>query len=181
MKSVLTLADEPAGPYKSSPRLDAILSQLPKYSRAHVSNMLCNANVFTLADLCAKKRGDLLSYKNFGKKSLRDLEQTLATFGASLADLPPIRRVETLTQTPAQRIANPVWLRGQIQELIRSCADNIKDDLKLADQTYGDVSAQYHASVKSHRHWKRQLERILQGKTSAEVLRSVLAAEGLSP
>lgn len=73
-------------------------------------------------------------------------------------------------QTPAQRLANPVWLRAQIKDLIRSCDAHIKEDLKLASQTVDDVSARYRASVESHRHWKRQLERVLRGETLTEKL-----------
>jgi hypothetical protein len=78
--------------------------------------------------------------------------------------------VKEKQQTPAQRLANPVWLRAQIKDLIHNCDMHIKEDLKLAAQTYDDVSAQYRASVVSHRHWKRQLERVLRGETLTEKL-----------
>lgn len=84
-------------------------------------------------------------------------------------------------QTAAQRLANPVWLRGQIRELIKSCDANIKEDSKLASQTIGDVSAQYRASAASHRYWKRQLESILQGKAATEDLQAFLTQEGWAP
>lgn len=74
-------------------------------------------------------------------------------------------------QTPAQRVTNPVWLRDQIQQLIKDCGNNIKTDLELAGQTYGDTSQGYRASVSSTRHLKSQLERILRGKTFTEELR----------
>lgn len=74
-------------------------------------------------------------------------------------------------QTSAQRVTNPVWLREQIQQLIKDCGNNIKEDLELADQTHGDTSQGYRASVSSTRHWKSQLERILRGKTFTEELR----------
>jgi hypothetical protein len=88
--------------------------------------------------------------------------------------------VKEKKQSTAQRLANPVWLRGQIRELIKSCDANIKEDLKRADQTYDDMSARYRASVESHRYWKRQLERVLQGKSSEDV-QALLAQEGISP
>lgn len=71
-------------------------------------------------------------------------------------------------QTAAQRVANPVWLRGQIRQLIERCTADIAEYLKMADQTNGDVSDRYRASATSTRHWKRQLELILEGKTLAE-------------
>lgn len=71
-------------------------------------------------------------------------------------------------QTPAQRVANPVWLREQIKQLIKSCDENIAEDLRMAERTSGDVSERYGASATSTRHWKRRLQLILEGKTFAE-------------
>lgn len=82
-------------------------------------------------------------------------------------------------QTIAQRLANPVWLRAQIRELIKSCDANIKEDQKRARATYGETSARYSAGVESHRHWKRQLERVLQGTTASESVQVSLAEEGI--
>jgi len=74
-----------------SPRLDAVLAFLPKYAGCRVrgANALFNAKIFTLTELCQKKRGELKRWKNFGQKSLADLESTLARFGLALADAPP--------------------------------------------------------------------------------------------
>lgn len=66
-------------------------------------------------------------------------------------------------QTPSQRRTNPVWLRQQIERLVESCDDNIKEDLDRARQTCGDTSQAYRASASTTRHWKKQLERILRG------------------
>jgi len=76
--------------YGFSPRLDAVLTFLPKYPgvRVRVANGLCNAGIFTLASVCRQKRSDMRRWKNFGKKSLGDLESTLAQFGLVLADAP---------------------------------------------------------------------------------------------
>lgn len=68
-------------------------------------------------------------------------------------------------QTPAQRIANAVWLRDQLAQLITRCEENIADDQALADK---ELSVVHLVRVASHRHWKRQLERILRGKTFTE-------------
>lgn len=77
-------------------------------------------------------------------------------------------------QSPAQRVANPVWLREQIGKLVNDCAANIEYDQELADKTRGDDRGVYLARVESHQHWKRQLERILRGKTFNEELRDAV-------
>ena len=90
--SLSELSDDP--PWEESdgfsPRLDAVLSFLPKYPgcRVRIANALYNAEIFTLAALGQKKRAELKRWKNFGKKSLGDLESTLAQFGLALADAP---------------------------------------------------------------------------------------------
>lgn len=88
--------------------------------------------------------------------------------------------VKQKRQSPAQRIANPVWLRSEIRKLIEDCANSIAEDQKLADQTYGDVRDRYLASIQSHRHWKRQLDRILRGKTANEDVSNFLQHEGVA-
>jgi hypothetical protein len=82
-------------------------------------------------------------------------------------------------QTPAQRITNPVWLREQIQELIRDCESNIKEDEDLADQVLTNAAERdkYLARVESHRYWRRQLRRILRGKTFADGVDEALQNE----
>lgn len=78
-------------------------------------------------------------------------------------------------QTDAQRVANPVWLRDQLQRLITSCDEHIKDD--LADNERDSVRrARYEASIDCSRHYRRQLERILAGKTAAEDLAKLIDA-----
>jgi hypothetical protein len=65
-------------------------------------------------------------------------------------------------------------------KLIEDCANSIAEDQKLADQTYGDVRDRYLASIQSHRHWKRQLDRILRGKTANEDVSNFLQHEGVA-
>ena len=78
-------------------------------------------------------------------------------------------------QSSAQRVANPVWIRSQIQKLIESCANHIKDDQALAEKERDTVRrARYEASVDCARHYKRQLERILVGKTFPEDLAELM-------
>lgn len=95
MNSILSLSELSDAPsadkYGFSPQLDAILARLPKYAgcRVRVANALCNAGILTVAALSRMKRGELRRWKNFGKRSLADLESTLAEFGLSLADTTP--------------------------------------------------------------------------------------------
>jgi len=88
--SLSELSDEPSDENMSSPRLDAVLTFLPKYPgvRVRVADALCNAGIYSLASLCSLKRKDMLRWKNVGKKSIGDLEGALALFGLSLADAP---------------------------------------------------------------------------------------------
>jgi DNA-directed RNA polymerase alpha subunit len=44
-------------------------------------NCLNNANLQTLRQICAKEEYELLKYKNFGRKSLQSLKETLAKIG----------------------------------------------------------------------------------------------------
>ena len=78
-------------------------------------------------------------------------------------------------QTSAQRVANPVWLREQISNLIESCEENIAEDQELVDKAHDSAKRDmYLERVASHQHWKRQLERILTGKTFTEDLRDTV-------
>ena len=166
-------------PLNMSPRLDAVIEQLPKYQRTRVAYGLYNEGVRTLTALCATKRARLQRLKNLGKRSIANLEGILAMLGLSLADRP---RMTTKTQTPAQRITNPVWLRQQIATLVTECDENITEDQALAAKERDDARrARYEASVDCHRHWKRQLERILVGKTSIEDLADTLIGQGAQP
>ena len=86
------------------------------------------------------------------------------------------------SQTPAQRVANPVWLREQIAKLVADCEENITEDQARADKERDDDRrARYAASVDCHRHWKRQLERILIGKTVIEDLADTLIEQCVQP
>ena len=189
MTDIATLSDLADGrrPTGNSPRLDAVLSRLPKYARARLAFAISRADVRTLAGLCATKRAQLRHWKNVGKKSITDLEGTLASFGLTLAEHSPrslaaVAWVETMKhkhQTPAQRVTNPVWLREQIGTLIESCAENSAEDQELADNEHDDAKrGRYLERVESHQHWKRQLERILRGKTFMEEITEDLKSAG---
>jgi hypothetical protein len=83
--------------------------------------------------------------------------------------------VKEKPQTPAQRVANPVWLRDQIAKLVEDCEANILEDEKQATcAKSGAQEEKYLARAESHRHWKLQLERILRGKTLGEELREAV-------
>jgi DNA-directed RNA polymerase subunit alpha len=47
------------------------------------NNCLRGANIHTLADLVRNQESDMLKYKNFGRKSLIELNQVLANLGLS--------------------------------------------------------------------------------------------------
>ena len=175
---IATLSDQTID-HGNSPRLDAVLVQLPKYARVRVANALYSAGVRTLAELCATKRTQLSRWKNMGKKSIADLEGALTAFGLSLAG--SSMKHEKL-QTPAQRVSNPVWLREQISGLIESCDDNIAEDQALADKERDSAKRDcYLERVDSHKHWKRQLERVLRGKTFMEEVTENLKRTGSCP
>lgn len=167
-------------PSGMSPRLDAVIAQLPKYQRSRLAFALYSMGVRTLTDLCATNRARLRTLKNLGKQSIANLEITLAALGLTLAD--PCMPSTTKTQTTAQRVANPVWLRQQITALIADCKETIAEDRELAAKERDDTRrARYEASIDCHRHWKKQLERILTGKTDVEALADTLIAQGVLP
>lgn len=84
-------------------------------------------------------------------------------------------RVRDKHQTPSQRITNAMWLRSQITALVTSCDENIAEDQELADKARDSAKRDmYQERVASHQHWKRQLERILTGKTFTEDLRDAV-------
>lgn len=48
------------------------------------ANCLNNANITTVGQLAMKSEGEMLKYRNFGKKSLNEIKEKLATLGLSL-------------------------------------------------------------------------------------------------
>ena len=62
------------------------------------ANCLREANVKTLADLVEKTEQDMLSYRNFGKKSLNEIITLLKSMGLSLGmqvDRGKLKKLET--------------------------------------------------------------------------------------
>jgi hypothetical protein len=173
--SIFELADAPDRPGENSQRLDAVIDQLPKYVRARLGYRLYAHGIRTLADLCATRRSELRRWKNVGKTSITHLEGTLASLGLTLAGHSMKRDKH---QTRAQRVANPVWLRAQIGDLVESCEENIAEDQELADKARDDAKrGRYLERVDSHKHWKRQLERILRGETPMEAITAMLSGQ----
>jgi len=83
------------------------------------------------------------------------------------------------TQTPAQRVANPVWLRDQLRQLARDCDATIEEDQKLAAETRDDDRRKiFFDRIESNRYWKRQFERVLRGQTHIEDLDAFMKREG---
>ena len=48
------------------------------------ANCLNNANITTVGQLAMKTEQEMLKYRNFGKKSIEEVKETLATQGLSL-------------------------------------------------------------------------------------------------
>ena len=48
------------------------------------ANCLNNANITTVGQLCQKTEGEMLKYRNFGKKSLNEIKEKLSQLGLSL-------------------------------------------------------------------------------------------------
>ena len=48
------------------------------------ANCLNNANITTVGQLAMKSEGDMLKYRNFGKKSLQEIKDKLQALGLTL-------------------------------------------------------------------------------------------------
>jgi hypothetical protein len=77
----------------------------------------------------------------------------------------PDNQDPTLEQSPAQRIANAVWLRMQIQSLANDAAANAKEDAKNAEESGSDERDKYVARADTAKHYASELRRILRGLT----------------
>ena len=63
-------------------RLSKPISELELSVRS--SNCLAEANIRTIGDLVRKKETEMLKYKNFGKKSLNEINSVLSSMGLHL-------------------------------------------------------------------------------------------------
>jgi DNA-directed RNA polymerase subunit alpha len=73
-------ADQPASSVNE--HLDKSVEELELSVRSY--NCLKNANIRTLRELVQKTEGEMLKTKNFGRKSLNEIKEILATMGLSL-------------------------------------------------------------------------------------------------
>jgi len=63
-------------------KLEKPISELELSVRS--SNCLAEAKIRTIGDLVVKKESEMLKYKNFGKKSLNEINEILETMGLHL-------------------------------------------------------------------------------------------------
>jgi hypothetical protein len=70
----------------------------------------------------------------------------------------------------SRRIESVEWYREQIKKLIESCDENIKEDQELADSALYEVRDKYIARVETAQHYRKQLARVLRGRTFADDL-----------
>ena len=73
---------EPARAGVTNEHLDKSVEELELSVRSY--NCLKNANIRTLRELVQKTEGEMLKTKNFGRKSLNEIKEILATMGLSL-------------------------------------------------------------------------------------------------
>jgi DNA-directed RNA polymerase subunit alpha len=71
-----------ASPRSANENLDKSVEELELSVRSY--NCLKNANIRTIRELVQKTEGDMLKTKNFGRKSLNEIKEILATMGLSL-------------------------------------------------------------------------------------------------
>jgi hypothetical protein len=103
-----------------------------------------------------------------GQKMIGDVEVALESFGLSLAGPAP-GRDKPLTAN--QRVSNAPWIREQLREILSDCDDNIIEDQERAEKARDDVMrARYEASIDCHKHFRKQISRILVGKTAVEAI-----------
>jgi DNA-directed RNA polymerase subunit alpha len=67
------------------------------------ANCLNNANITTVGQLAMKTEAEMLKYRNFGKKSLNEIKEKLASLGLSLGqNIDP-----TLLDAPKEEVKLP--------------------------------------------------------------------------
>ena len=54
------------------------------FRSVRAANCLNNANITTVGQLAQKSEGEMLKYRNFGKKSLNEIKEKLSTLQLSL-------------------------------------------------------------------------------------------------
>jgi DNA-directed RNA polymerase subunit alpha len=74
--------EQPKKEIKTNEYLDRSVEELELSVRSN--NCLKNANIKTIRDLVQKTESEMLKTKNFGRKSLNEIKEILATMGLSL-------------------------------------------------------------------------------------------------
>ena len=112
----LATSDEPgAGRESAQEVLDRSIDELELTVRTY--NCLRNANIKNLGDLTQKTESELLSSKNFGKKSLKEVKEILSEMGLSLrAEQLPI---EPLSDEPRPSVDNPRGIEQTLRDKVR--------------------------------------------------------------
>lgn len=85
-ESAVEFEEEPTPEDKQKAELERLLSMSIDEVELSVraSNCIQKANIKTIGDLVQKSEGEMLKYKNFGKKSLNEIKKILADMGLSL-------------------------------------------------------------------------------------------------
>lgn len=102
-ESTVEFEEEPTQEDKDKAELERILNMSIDEIELSVraSNCIQKANIKTIGDLVQKSEGEMLKYKNFGKKSLNEIKKILGdmglSLGISLADLRSGKKVEKVT------------------------------------------------------------------------------------
>ena len=70
-------------------------------------NCLLRGGIQTIGDLLQKSRDDLLKIRNLGRKSLREIEERLASFGYALQPSPPASESDSEDDEPDEQDVSP--------------------------------------------------------------------------
>ncbi|MCG8408490.1 MAG: tetratricopeptide repeat protein [Phycisphaerales bacterium] len=147
-------------------------------------NCLKKMNIHTLGDLLRTTEMELLSYKNFGETSLKEIRAMLTQKGLALGQLSQDKRQGPQAQVP---IANPVASQAMIQALAGSDVnpDVLNKPVSVLElsvrsrkciqllgiTTVGELAVRSEAELMGSRNF---------GQTSLEEIKSCLAQFGLS-
>jgi DNA-directed RNA polymerase subunit alpha len=156
---------------KQSERLEAVLRvpvsdfELSVRSR----NCLQNMNIQTLGDLVKKTESELLSYKNFGETSLREIKEMLSSRGLRLGmfreDAATRAAIERSRQGPSLDVLNKSIAELELGVRSRKCMDS------LGIRTIGDLTSKSELELCSMKNF---------GRVSLNEIKKRLAENGLS-
>ncbi|HJT44737.1 MAG TPA: DNA-directed RNA polymerase subunit alpha C-terminal domain-containing protein, partial [Chthoniobacterales bacterium] len=85
-EEVIEFDETPAGVSEENMKLKKLLNMSVNEIELSVraANCLNNANITTVGQLAQKTEGEMLKYRNFGKKSLNEIKDKLQQLGLSL-------------------------------------------------------------------------------------------------